>query len=267
MEKPQLHISQTSHWNKFIEFFFCSASWPKHRGIELPLGDSPALVILSTLSQAQISHWDLDSLCCNCKNVKGQCVMVFLCVSVKEREGKRGRERERVGASVLVASLTNGSSFWKAVNCNRHQTPRAGKKRGQLSYIHSLCHWELSELQVLHFHPTLTVSASTVRNNKQNYSAAVDTRRSTGRCQENKKIKNKKINYANKLYDYIIWPWVFEVPTKRLEKNCYKSSISDTLHIQHSWPVVFFGQLIKKNTNSDIFHTDLHQTVPIWPFE
>lgn len=44
-------------------------------------------------------------------------------------------------------------------------------------------------------------------------------------------------------------------PLKRLEKNCYKSSISDTLHIQHSWPVVFFGQLIKKKTLTVIFFT------------
>ncbi len=49
------------------------------------------------------------------------CVLsVYICVCERQR---KLRLRLQFGATFLVASLTNGSSFWRAVNCNRHQTP------------------------------------------------------------------------------------------------------------------------------------------------
>lgn len=50
----------------------------------------------------------------------GICACGGVCVRERHRENPAPLQH---GATFLMASLTNGSSFWRAVNCNRHQTP------------------------------------------------------------------------------------------------------------------------------------------------
>lgn len=67
------------------------------------------------------------SFCCYCKMWKagicvcGVCAHVSgLCVCVHDRD-KDSLALVQHGATFRVVSLTNGSSFWRAVSCNRHQ--------------------------------------------------------------------------------------------------------------------------------------------------
>lgn len=88
--------------------------WVTHRG--LVLGAPSLSVTLWTESHFRANQ-SSDGLCCYCKKWMAG-IWERVCVW-----GRGSQAPLQRGATFLVASLTNGSSFSRAVNCNRHQTP------------------------------------------------------------------------------------------------------------------------------------------------
>lgn len=163
MENPQLHISQWSDFlsNSFFGQTCCTTAVPFQHC--LPVWHS-LNKIFHHISGAFIIQSVLSYTLLLPQNLKGSSVS-SLCIYMWHQHG----------ATFPVASLTNGSSFWRAVNCNRHQTPctenRGASAASSIHSVNESCLNCQSGYKMLHLCPAHTQcrpkSARTVNNKPQ----------------------------------------------------------------------------------------------------